>query len=142
MHKGHVTLDVCAPTGRIYHLTYDPPPTNTPGLSERLVPVPSDTEQALNLTSRLSTYQETAQQLQPWLARFAKLRRPVSGSSSVQEVLATAGDVAGGLLQARVALAAVQGAAAAAAQACESAQKVGTGAIGDHRAWGSRSFGM
>eukprot|EP00878_Enallax_costatus_P017746 GHUV01018646.1.p1 GENE.GHUV01018646.1~~GHUV01018646.1.p1 ORF type:complete len:277 (+),score=106.96 GHUV01018646.1:524-1354(+) len=111
-------------TGRIYHLDFDPPPSSTPGLSERLVEVSGPENDTTQVPQRLASYAAAAGALSEWLSRFSTLQRPLDGSASVHEVLIGASDVVSGILVAKGAAHAAQTAAEAAQRARESAEKV------------------
>eukprot|EP00955_Chlamydomonas_euryale_P020921 221647-Chlamydomonas_euryale.AAC.1 len=110
-------------TGRVYHLEFDPPPAGDPGLSARLVEPPDASNSAVQVQRRLAAYASQAAELDEWLKRFLKLRRPVDGFGPKGEVLASAGDVAEGLLRAKAAVASARGAAEAAQKARCSAEE-------------------
>lgn len=67
-------------SGRIYHLTFDPPP---PEIAPRLVHRDDDTEEAVR--SRLKAYHEQTAPLVPFYQELGVLRR-VDGVGSVDEV--------------------------------------------------------
>ncbi len=67
-------------TGRIYHVTFDPPPSDVAG---RLVQRKDDSEEVLR--QRLSEYHEKTDPLIPYYERAGLLRR-VSGTGSVGDV--------------------------------------------------------
>ncbi len=67
-------------TGRIYHVTFDPPPSDIAG---RLVQRKDDSEEVLR--QRLSEYHEKTDPLIPYYERAGLLRR-VSGTGSVGDV--------------------------------------------------------
>jgi len=69
-------------TGRIYHLTFDPPP---PEIADRLKHRSDDTEDAVR--SRLAAYHEQTAPLIPFYEERDKLRR-VDGVGSMDEVTA------------------------------------------------------
>lgn len=110
-------------------MEYAPPPANVPGLPERLVAphAAHSTDDSSSATlpgqqqiaARLAAHAAAAPQLAQFLARFGTLLRPLDGSGPSKEVLATASDVAAGVLRAKAAAAT----AAAAAQAAESARE-------------------
>lgn len=109
-------------TGRIYHLEFDAPPSNCPGLSERLQPMNSDNNDAEQLQQRLMQHSLQVGPLNAWLARFNKLRRPLESCVPLSELLEGASDVATGVVRAKAAAAACMAAATAAQQASEAAQ--------------------
>ncbi|WIA32870.1 hypothetical protein OEZ86_006044 [Tetradesmus obliquus] len=111
-------------TGRLYHLEFDPPPANTPGLSERLVMVTGSDNDTAQVPQRLASYAAAAGPLSGWLGRFSTLRRPLDGGAELEEVLAGASDVAAGILLAKKDAQAAKAAAEAAHRAKESAEKV------------------
>ncbi|KAG2442556.1 hypothetical protein HXX76_002642 [Chlamydomonas incerta] len=110
-------------TGRVYHLEFDPPPSNDPGLSARLQEVADASNDAQQIQHRLMSQAELAGPLDDWLRRFSRLRRPVDGSGPLGEVLASAGDIAEGLLRAKAAAASCRSAAEAAHKARASAEQ-------------------
>ncbi|KXZ56759.1 hypothetical protein GPECTOR_1g684 [Gonium pectorale] len=110
-------------TGRVYHLEFDPPPANDPGLSARLKEVRDESNDAQQIQHRLAAQAELAGPLDDWLRRFSRLRRPVDGSAPLGEVLASANDVAEGLLRAKAAAASCRAAAEAAHKARASAEQ-------------------
>ncbi|GIL73035.1 hypothetical protein Vretimale_4669 [Volvox reticuliferus] len=110
-------------TGRVYHLEFDPPPANDPGLSARLKEVADASNDAQQIQHRLASQSELAAELDDWLRRFSRLRRPVDGSGPLAEVLASASDVAEGLLRAKAAAASCRAAAEAAHKARASAEQ-------------------
>jgi adenylate kinase len=67
-------------TGRIYHLTFDPPPVE---IMHRLVHRPDDTEAVLR--NRLREYHEKTAPIAPYYAARGLLRR-VNGAGTVDEV--------------------------------------------------------
>jgi adenylate kinase len=68
-------------TGRVYHLTFDPPPVE---ILHRLVHRPDDTEAVLR--NRLSEYREKTAPIVPYYERRGLLRR-VNGEGSVEQVM-------------------------------------------------------
>lgn len=62
-------------TGRVYHLEFDPPPSNDPGLNARLQEVSDDSNNAVQVQRRLTAYTAQAGELDEWLKRFIKVRR-------------------------------------------------------------------
>ncbi|KAG2448325.1 hypothetical protein HYH02_006909 [Chlamydomonas schloesseri] len=110
-------------TGRVYHLEFDPPPSNDPGLSARLQEVADASNDAQQIQHRLMSQAELAGPLDDWLRRFSRLRRPVDGSGPLGEVLASASDIAEGLLRAKAAAASCRSAAEAAHKARASAEQ-------------------
>ncbi|GLC51118.1 hypothetical protein PLESTB_000467700 [Pleodorina starrii] len=110
-------------TGRVYHLEFDPPPANDPGLSARLREVADASNDAQQIQHRLASQSELAAALDEWLRRFSRLRRPVDGTGPLGEVLASAGDIAEGLLRAKAAAASGRAAAEAAGKARASAEQ-------------------
>ena len=82
-------------TGRIYHLTFDPPPAE---IVPRLVQRPDDTEAVLR--RRLTEYREKTAPIVPHYERQGLLRR-VSGEGGVEDVQRRVMDAlgAGALLQ-------------------------------------------
>ncbi|KAG2499886.1 hypothetical protein HYH03_002175 [Edaphochlamys debaryana] len=110
-------------TGRVYHLEFDPPPSNDPGLSARLKDVDDASNDAQQIQHRLAAQSELAGALDDWLRRFSRLRRPVDGAGPLGEVLTAAGDIAEGLLRAKAAAASCRSAAEAANKARASAEQ-------------------
>ncbi len=110
-------------TGRVYHLEFDAPPANDPGLSARLQEVADSSNDAQQIQHRLAAHSELAGPLDDWLRRFSRLRRPVDGSGPLGEVLTSAGDIAEGLLRAKAAAASCRAAAEAAHKARASAEQ-------------------
>ncbi|GFR40940.1 hypothetical protein Agub_g1600 [Astrephomene gubernaculifera] len=110
-------------TGRVYHLEFDPPPANDPGLSARLREVADASNDAQQIQHRLAAHSELASALDDWLRRFSRLRRPVEGSGPLNEVLGSASDIADGLLRAKTAAASCRSAAEAAHKARTSAEQ-------------------
>ncbi|MEW5317265.1 MAG: hypothetical protein WDW38_008576 [Sanguina aurantia] len=109
-------------TGKVYHLEFDPPPSDDPGLSARLQGVTDGSNDGVQVQQRLSAYATTSTPLDDWVKKFKKLRRPIEGSSPLREVLASANDVVESLLSAHAAAAAVRGAADGAHKAKQSAE--------------------
>ncbi|EFJ52136.1 hypothetical protein VOLCADRAFT_103155 [Volvox carteri f. nagariensis] len=110
-------------TGRVFHLEFDPPPANDPGLSARLKEVADVSNDAQQIQHRLASQSELAATLDDWLRRFSRLRRPVDGTGPLAEVLASASDIAEGLLRAKAAAASCRAAAEAAHKARASAEQ-------------------
>jgi adenylate kinase family enzyme len=62
-------------TGKIWHLEFDPPPSNDPGLNARLVEVQDASNDAVQIQRRLTAYVGQAAALDGWLKRFIKVGR-------------------------------------------------------------------
>ena len=67
-------------TGRMYHIEFDPPAASDPGLAARLKEVVDPSNDAVQIQRRLTAYTATAAELDDWLKRFVKLRRPIDGA--------------------------------------------------------------
>ena len=67
-------------TGRVYHLTFDPPPAD---IASRLVQRPDDTEAVLR--RRLAEYRGKTAPIVPYYERRGLLRR-VNGEGAVEDV--------------------------------------------------------
>ncbi|KAK9824418.1 hypothetical protein WJX72_010134 [[Myrmecia] bisecta] len=109
-------------TGHAYHLDFDPPPANDPGLTERLKMADEDALNAAQIQARLAAHAVEAAPLQAWLARFQSLCKPVSADGAIDEVAAQASAVAAAITQAKKAGAIQQATADAAQQAAAAAE--------------------
>ncbi|KXS16769.1 hypothetical protein M427DRAFT_30893 [Gonapodya prolifera JEL478] len=69
-------------TKTVYHLDYNPPPTEVPGLLEKLVPV-DDTDQ---LHVKIAAYEEQEELLRDWYFRFRNLQL-IDAKSTPETVL-------------------------------------------------------
>lgn len=101
-------------TSRIYHLEFDPPPTDQPGIMERLETVTDDSNDEQHLQHRLTDFDAVMAPLDEWLSRFVKLKRPLDGSRFIGDVLRSCTDVADSILRAKAAAGAARSAAEAA----------------------------
>ncbi|KAG1668074.1 hypothetical protein FOA52_010484 [Chlamydomonas sp. UWO 241] len=110
-------------TGKEYHLEFSPPPVDDPGLVARLVEVADASNDAVQVQRRLAAYTSEAAPLDEWLKRFAKLRRPIDGFGPKPEVMASAADVAAGLLRAKDAVTSARASVEAATRAKEAAEE-------------------
>ncbi|KAF5829801.1 hypothetical protein DUNSADRAFT_15464, partial [Dunaliella salina] len=110
-------------TGKVYHLEFDPPPANDPGLVARLKELDDSSNDAVAVQQRLVAHAATARPMDEWHKRFSRLRRPVDGSGPVEEVLQVAADAAQGVLRAKAAVASCRAAVEAAVKARAAAEK-------------------
>lgn len=109
-------------TGRVYHLDFDPPPKNEPGLSERLKLLDeAGGADAVHIQERMTTHVEQGGSLDAWLKKFAKLRRPIEGSGPLADTMCSAQGVVYSVLRAKAAAASASAALEAADKAKESA---------------------
>ena len=77
-------------TGAVYHLDYDPPPEDEPGLAERLRDlVPPN---LADVEKRLAEWSRGAEDLESWFAQFPNLRVDVV-TVAAQYGLGTAGSL-------------------------------------------------
>ena len=60
-------------TGRIYHIEFDPPPTNAPGTFERLSSPEDESKTKAQLHFQLAAFEDEQQPLKEWLTRFQTL---------------------------------------------------------------------
>lgn len=110
-------------TGKVYHLEFDPPPSNDPGLASRLEEVADPSNDAAQVQHRLKAHHATAKLLDDWHRRFNRLRRPIDGSGPLAEVMTSAVDAANGVLRAKAAVASCKAAAESANKARTAAEK-------------------
>ena len=110
-------------TGRIYHLEFDPPPSDKLGLADKLKPAQDDSYDGSQVQSRLREYIDAAPALNQWLSRFVKLRYGLDATTkSAKEICAEAASKASELLSSKSAHAAAAAAAASAASAMQAAR--------------------
>lgn len=110
--------------GHVYHLEFDSPPSNVPGLTERLIQIHGDANDAEQVSQRLAAHEAEGSVLQDWLRHFSRLMRPLDGAADLKDVLTAASDIVNGILRAKAAATSANTALAAAKQAKQSADKV------------------
>jgi hypothetical protein len=119
-------------TGAVYHQEHAPPPSNVPGLTERLVApgAPANGSSAdadapgprALVGPHLAAAAEEGPALAAWLRRFGTLLRPVDGGAAIPEAATAACGVAASVLRSKAAARAAAGAAELAAAAREGAE--------------------
>jgi hypothetical protein len=107
-------------TGRVFHLDFDPPPTNEPGLIERLEHLVAPEE--ARVKERLTAWNLGRGDVEAWTARFDGLRVALDATPVKEEVATAAAAVVERIIAAKDAAAAVKEAADAAAVAAATAQ--------------------
>jgi hypothetical protein len=121
-------------TGAIYHMEHAPPPSNVPGLTERLVAPGVGTTagagadeaaaaQRALVGPRLDSAAVEGPELLAWLRRFGTLLRPVDGAAPMAEAAAAACDVAASVLRSKAAAGAAADTAALAVAARDGAER-------------------
>ncbi|ORX79042.1 hypothetical protein BCR32DRAFT_294674 [Anaeromyces robustus] len=70
-------------TGKIYHLEYDPPPENEPGIFERLVPFIDEADD-LNIQNQIASFDSRVDSLKEFFDRFNNLYE-LDGSKLIKE---------------------------------------------------------
>ena len=73
-------------TGKIYHLEFNPPPSNQHGVLDRLVPLPDSANETLQVQNQLAIFAEEELGLKDWFKKFHILR-VVDGSQTPADVL-------------------------------------------------------
>ncbi|KAI9355938.1 hypothetical protein DFJ73DRAFT_824011 [Zopfochytrium polystomum] len=68
-------------TGIEYHLEFNPPPDNLPGIYDRLVPVTDEGNQIAQLQFQLASFEEQEELMKDWFARFGNLQIVDSNAS-------------------------------------------------------------
>ncbi|KAI9143629.1 hypothetical protein BKA69DRAFT_86943 [Paraphysoderma sedebokerense] len=61
-------------TGTFYHMEFDPPPLNAPGIHERLISVEDEANFASQLQFHLNQYDEAEVELKEWFNKFSNLK--------------------------------------------------------------------
>ncbi len=117
----HALLPV---TGKVYHVEFDLPPADTPGLVERLRAVQGDSNEASQIQCRLTQHETEGTALASWFGRFTRLQRPVDGAEPLGAVLSSVTDAVAAILRAKTASSSARSAAEAAGKARESAERV------------------
>ncbi len=114
-------------TGAVYHLESNPPPSNVPGLTERLVgpspPGAAPDAAHHQVAARLAAHAAEGPALVSWIARFGTLLRRLDAAAPPRDVSDSACAVAAGVLRAKAAAAAAAAAAEAARAARDGADR-------------------
>ena len=109
-----------AMTGKIYHLEYDPPPEDEPGLIERLQDLVPPEEARVH--ERMKEWGAGVEKHENWLEKFAGLRVGLDATGNVEEVADALTGVVERVLAAKAAAEVVKEASEAAAAAAAAAQ--------------------
>eukprot|EP00833_Pecoramyces_ruminatium_P006888 jgi/Orpsp1_1/1180920/evm.model.c7180000075125.1 len=70
-------------TGKIYHLEYNPPPENEPGIYERLVPFTDEVDN-LNIQNQIASFDSQIDSMKEFFDKFKNLHE-IDGSKAVKE---------------------------------------------------------
>ena len=109
-----------AMTGKIYHLEYDPPPEDEPGLIERLQDLVPPEEARVH--ERMKQWGAGLEKHEDWLKKFTGLRVGLDATGNVEEVANALTGVVERVLAAKACAEVVKEAAEAAAAAAANAQ--------------------
>ena len=109
-----------AMTGKIYHLEYDPPPEDEPGLIERLQDLVPPEEARVH--ERMKEWGAGVEKHEDWLKKFAGLRVGLDATGNVEEVANALTGVVERVLAAKAAAEVVKEASENAAAAAAAAQ--------------------
>ena len=109
-----------AMTGKIYHLEYDPPPEDEPGLIERLQDLVPPEEARVH--ERMKEWGAGVEKHEDWLEKFAGLRVGLDATGNVEEVADALTGVVERVLAAKAAAEVVKEASEDAAAAAAAAQ--------------------
>jgi hypothetical protein len=109
-------------SGRTFHLQFSPPPSNSPGLLERLVPMRSGSNDSEQIRTRMEAYLEAAPQLMKWFGRFQTLTHCIDSDRPLSELTEHVLAIAKTVEDCKAGAKKCQEAAAAASSAQNSAQ--------------------
>lgn len=109
-------------TGAVYHMELNPPPTDNPGLLERLEDISGDSNDAEQVQERLTTSANQLPPLEAWISKFDKLLCKLDCYASPEDLQKSAANHLSMVARAKEAAEANSKTAAAAKEAAERVQ--------------------